>query len=145
MPIGRTTTHRKITQMSDNTLTENEWLDLWEILGHTVKQYGNAVLYRVDGLTTELHESKITQMDIRNGNTQIQVDRYKAQRKPFRAQSKITFDVLATFLDTVVVLREIDRDVCENCECEKCLMVDLLAVGCIEMVKMLSAITVTPE
>lgn len=145
MPKGRTTLHRKITPMSDNTLTEDQWLNLWEGLGLIVKQYADVVFARTQGLTSELHDSKITEMTTKNIRFQIEVDNYQASGKAIRAQSKITWEVMASYLDAVVLLREIDRDVCENCDCDKCLMVDLLAVGAIELVKMLTATEITAE
>lgn len=145
MPNRQGKHSQKDATMSQNTLTGKQWLSLLETLGQTVHEYGHTVAMRVDGRLTELQRSKLTQMDFRNGQIEIQVDRHKAAKKRFKAQTGLALEVLAGHLDTVVVLREIDREVSENCECMKCFLVDLSALGCIELVKMLSAVTVTDE
>lgn len=145
MPIGRITTHRKITPMYGKTFTERQWLDLWQGLGRLVTDYCVTVETRIDGLTTELHESKITEVALKTDKLQIQIDNFTATRKPIRAQSHLTFEVLGSLLDTVLVMREIDRDICGNCDCDECSLTDLTAVACIEFVKILSSATITEQ
>lgn len=143
MPTGRVITHRKITQMEQNTFTRNEWNEIFRNLGRLVGEYANSVLTRIDDRTTELQESKLTDLDNKVWAIQVKVDKMSQRNETVVPQSEIAFEILASFLDTVSVLREIDHEIAQTDNSDIDVRLDEMANSCVRLVQMLSSATIT--
>lgn len=132
--------------MEQIRISNAEWIDLWQGLSVMVDEYCLTVLARVEGETTELHDGKIADLEFKNSQMQLQVDRFRAKHKNrVSAQSTFTMEIMAILLDNVVTLQQIHREVYTGCDCLFCTLTEMSAKACIEMVKILSNAIITEE
>jgi hypothetical protein len=129
--------------MEENTFTKDEWNEIFRNLGRLVKEYVTSTLARIDDHTTELHDSKLTVLDNRTWKIQIRVNKMNKKNQKIVPQSVFALEILASFLDSVSTLREIDREITQAQNYDVDVRLERMADACISLVQMLSDATIT--
>lgn len=100
MPIGRTTTHRKITPMEE--MTEQEWINTMSLVCLVVGEFAVAVSHTVDYTPETLQEAEQAVAEARQGQAHAENGSAIVEallNGKVTARSPKAFQMLATLLD----------------------------------------------
>lgn len=134
-------------------MTNDEWVALWQALGRSFNAYCAVVLLRLDEdetppseeltrkFTAQVEANVVLQHKV--SSVRIQLD---GQLSNIPAQSPLTLDVLANFLDNVAIMQEIEQTCnnTENCDCDVCDTVMVHGEAIKFFVKLLASAEIIP-